>query len=320
MAIATTNMSRMSTKAYFILSVLYVGLFQTSVHSFGYVGKHAKRITFQRFTSSSSSSSSDTMVSSSASNMMGIKSLGVDFGLMRTGVAVTMGYAPSPIQIIQNSNQTEIIQEVVKMIVGESASQIVVGLPLHKNGTMSEQANITSTFASQLAYQCHAKFGPHFPVYLFDERYSSKEAEARIKSSTSSPSNRHLNSFQLSGTLDADSACIILEHFYAAKGEGRIRAYPPQEEMGKCEQEYQDLVLEKQKQMEELQKQRESSLTAKQVAMEKVRLLEEQMARDGTLKKKNKKGKKKKQMQSLRSKKSDDDSDGGTGKSKWITL
>ena len=299
--------------------------FQKQVDGFGFARRLEIGTCFQSHIDSSLSFiSPSSLEMSSQSSMVGIKSLGIDYGLMRTGVAVTMGYAPSPLTILHNSNQTEIVQEVLKMITGESATQVVVGLPLHKNGTLSEQANLTSAFASHMAFHCHSKFGPNFPVYLFDERYSSKEAEARIRSSSTSPTNRNLNSFQLSGTLDADSACIILEHFYAAEGEGKIRVYPPEDKIEASELAFQQQMLLNQQQNEQLQKMRESSLNAKQEAMRRAKLLEKQMERDGTLKK-NKKGKKKNKKKKVRTVISTEagdsrSSDTNGNKDKWITL
>jgi RNase H-fold protein (predicted Holliday junction resolvase) len=86
--------------------------------------------------------------------------------------------------------------------------RIVVGLPLHKNGTDAEQSMICRLFAAELARQSLQNFGPSKPVdvWLWDERYTSKEAAARAHS---------INPNQgLYGMLDADAACIILEHFY----------------------------------------------------------------------------------------------------------
>lgn len=176
-------------------------------------------------------------------SLTGTKSLGVDFGLRRTGVAVTIGYAPTPLRIITGyhyyhvenntvvtednnderenitstlqSNNTILSKEVLSIASSEKVDQIIVGLPLYKNGTLSEQCYKVMDFCSVLSCLSYAQFGPDFPIYLFDERYSSKEAEARIRSNDKSGK---INSFTLSGTLDADSACIILEHFYYALG------------------------------------------------------------------------------------------------------
>jgi putative transcription antitermination factor YqgF len=202
-------------------------------------------------------------------SLLGVKSVGVDYGLVRTGVAVTVGYNPQPLEILvwnhpkeekevekmkkqqrqQQQQQrrqqyyqqtrlqedvekedtpvvgniTQIAIQVVEITKREQATQIIVGLPLHKNGTEGEQTNITRSFASELSLRVLQELGPHIPVYLCDERYTSKEAAARAHNKGS---NRNMY-----GTLDAEAACIILEQFYHDNGQGAERVVVEDEEL-----------------------------------------------------------------------------------------
>ena len=177
-----------------------------------------------------STSKSNVKDEDSQTNLIGTKSLGVDYGTIRTGVAVTVGYAPIPLTILDSHNSTELAMDVVKLSQSEKATQIVIGLPLHKNGTISDQANIVKTFAEIVACAVHKKLGPNSTVvYLFDERYSSKEAMARILSKA--PSKDHNKQF----LIDADSACIILEHFYAENGVGKQLVTVPDHLRQECD-------------------------------------------------------------------------------------
>mmetsp|Transcript_21521 Transcript_21521/g.53179 ORF Transcript_21521/g.53179 Transcript_21521/m.53179 type:complete len:208 (+) Transcript_21521:4324-4947(+) len=103
------------------------------------------------------SSNGDAIMSAAAAitkescQLLGVKSLGVDYGLVRTGVAATVGYDPTPLKILSNLNNTEVSGCVVEMCRAEQANQVVVGLPLHKNGTEANQTTITRVFAAQLA-------------------------------------------------------------------------------------------------------------------------------------------------------------------------
>ena len=83
--------------------------------------------------------------------LLGVKSLGVDYGLVRTGVAATVGYDPKPLKILSNLNNTEVSQHVIALCRAEQADQVIVGLPLHKNGTEANQTSITRVFAAELA-------------------------------------------------------------------------------------------------------------------------------------------------------------------------
>ena len=64
-------------------------------------------------------------------SLLGVKSIGVDYGVVRTGVAVTVGYDPKPLAILADLNTTQVCQQVVRTCQSERANQVVVGLPLH---------------------------------------------------------------------------------------------------------------------------------------------------------------------------------------------
>jgi len=142
--------------------------------------------------------------------LLGVKSIGVDYGLVRTGVAVTVGFEPKALRILRTNNSTA--KEIATIAKAEKASRIVLGLPLHKNGTIAEQTNLTIEFGEKLAEEVLRSMGPQVPVNLWDERYTSKEAAARVQS---------IDPYQnVQGSLDADAACIILESYYKANGIG----------------------------------------------------------------------------------------------------
>lgn len=146
-----------------------------------------------------------------SSPLLGVKSLGIDYGLSRTGVAVTVGYNPQPLAILDSDNRT-LFDEILQFAKMEQVSRVVVGLPLHKNGTIAEQTNLTVAFASELAQRLLPFVGDQVLLHLWDERYTSKEAAARAHAKDPHRA--------LYGTLDADAACIILEHYYQDGGVG----------------------------------------------------------------------------------------------------
>jgi len=159
-----------------------------------------------------------------------VKSIGVDYGLVRTGVAVTIGYDPKPIAILSDLNNTQLCQKVLEFAKAEQVAKIIVGLPLHKNGTVAEQTNLTLVFAEEMARASLLELGPRVPVEMWDERYTSKEAAARAHA-------KDPNRF-LYGSLDADAACIILEHYYHDSGKGRVLVSIPDHIQAEFIQEY----------------------------------------------------------------------------------
>lgn len=170
--------------------------------------------------------------------LLGVKSIGVDYGLVRTGVAVTIGYNPQALDVIVTDHpllredeaksmlkedvkkeeekrlevqRARVTERVIELASRENADRIVVGLPLHKNGTEAPQSELARKFArNHLAIAALRNLGPGVSIYMCDERYTSKEAAARIRSNQPS----HNNNDDLYGLLDAESAKIILEQYY----------------------------------------------------------------------------------------------------------
>ena len=171
--------------------------------------------------------------------LLGVKSVGVDYGLVRTGVAVTIGYNPEALDVIVTDHpllredeaegmleediakeeekrleiqRAKVTERVIELALRENADRIVVGLPLHKNGTEAPQSMLARKFAhDHLVIAALRNLGPGVSVYMCDERYTSKEAAARMR--TKSQSSKR-NNEDLYGLMDAESAKIILEQYY----------------------------------------------------------------------------------------------------------
>ena len=234
-------------------------------------------------------------LTTSTSSLLGIKSVGVDYGLVRTGIAVSNGYNPLPLSILSNLNNTQLCSKIIKYVESENSQQVVMGLPFHRNGTEAEQTTITRNFASQLNCALCAHFGfDSIPIYLWDERYTSKEAESRIRAANP-------NAGLLYKDLDADSASIILEYYYGDNGEGAEKVELPDNDEIKfaLEQAWAMKKEEQRKAMKALKDERMNAGNKKQELMEKARLLDAQLAMqrgngNGESSKKGKKKKKKK--------------------------
>lgn len=227
-------------------------------------------------------------VTKESNKLLGVKSIGVDYGLARTGIAVTVGYNPKPLGIISEPNVTLVVNEVVHYCRSERANQVVVGLPLHKNGTEAEQSNITRIFAMELARQSLQRLGPQVRIFLMDERYSSKEAAARAHSQDP---NRYLY-----GTLDAEAACIILENYYEDNGVCAEQVVLPEATQKEC------LAVWEMKRLEAMQQRQESVVVTRLgreeqrlESMERARKLEEELQKNGVIGGKQKKPKKKRE-------------------------
>jgi putative Holliday junction resolvase len=215
-------------------------------------------------------------------HLLGTRSIGVDYGLVRTGIAFTIGYNPQPLVITSNLNTTQLCLKIINYCSSERAQQVIVGLPLHKNGTEAIQSQRTRAFCTELACLVLAKLGPDdIPIYLWDERFTSKEAAARR--------DTQFRKYDFE-TLDAHAACIILETYYAENGKGAERVHVPEDMKQVCWQAWN-------LQQEETRPRRTIDYTSRreqrQKAMERARKMEETLFLQGNKKKKKKKKKRK---------------------------
>ena len=263
-----------------------------------------------------------------------LRSIGVDYGLSRTGIAITTGgYNPRPLAILSssslsnnidglrsslnnnnNTNTTQLVvlsTQIVHYLISEQATNIVLGLPLHKDGSPSEQSSITRQFAQVLLQTVYQHCGPRASITLWDERYTSKEARSRIQAEALARNVRIPSASELQESLDADAACIILEDYYKEKGVGgEVVVFvddddDDDEERSRMERECEEIYVRNMERQEEqrrsMVKERERGRNARQemIARAKALELEEESGvnddgTSGTIISGNKKKKKKK--------------------------
>ena len=73
----------------------------------------------------------------------GATALGVDYGMNRTGIAVSAGgIAPRPLDVVCSKPIDKLVEEVVRRAVKERADVIVVGLPVPPNMTPAQAAGL----------------------------------------------------------------------------------------------------------------------------------------------------------------------------------
>lgn len=99
--------------------------------------------------------------------------LAIDYGQKRIGLALSdeMGLTAQPLQTLERTNRRNDIRRVREIVRRNGVRRIVVGHPVHLNGTESEMAAEAARFAERLGKELG------LPVELADERLSSWEAE-----------------------------------------------------------------------------------------------------------------------------------------------
>lgn len=106
--------------------------------------------------------------------------IGLDYGARTVGVAVSDGtglIATARETIFrEHENQLRETLRRIEALAGEEHAEcIVLGLPLHMDGSMSERAEKTAAFGKKL----ETRIG--LPVILQDERLTSREAQERLR-------------------------------------------------------------------------------------------------------------------------------------------
>ncbi|WP_028535359.1 Holliday junction resolvase RuvX [Paludibacterium yongneupense] len=102
--------------------------------------------------------------------------LAFDFGERRIGVAVgeTLIGIAHPLETIDTLLNDERFARIAALIAEWKPAQLVVGLPVHADGTEHDMTRLAQRFANRL----HGRFG--LPVALVDERHTSLLAESLL--------------------------------------------------------------------------------------------------------------------------------------------
>ena len=131
-----------------------------------------------------------------------------DFGLRRIGVAVGQEVTRSanPLDAIPNGDDGPDWKRIEALVRDWQPARLVVGMPAHASGAPAPFGDAVSRFIADLA-----RFG--LPVEAVDERYTSLEAEALLKSRR----QRGLRGRVSKAAVDATAAMLIAERWLKMK-------------------------------------------------------------------------------------------------------
>ena len=102
--------------------------------------------------------------------------LAIDYGRRRLGLAISdaLGIMARPLATFERVNRRKDVQHLREIVREHGARCIVVGCPVHLDGTPGEMAAEAARFAGRLRKQLGV------PVELVEERLSSWEAEQML--------------------------------------------------------------------------------------------------------------------------------------------
>ncbi|MBI2082752.1 MAG: Holliday junction resolvase RuvX [Deltaproteobacteria bacterium] len=102
--------------------------------------------------------------------------LALDIGSKTIGVAVSdpMGWTAQPIKTIRRKNRLSDEEEICTLIKEYEIEEILIGLPLHMNGSEGKQVDVVRGFARNLEGKVSV------PVKFWDERLSTVAADRSL--------------------------------------------------------------------------------------------------------------------------------------------
>jgi putative pre-16S rRNA nuclease len=138
--------------------------------------------------------------------------LAFDYGLRRIGIACgdTASSSATPLKSVASGAAAW--ARVDSLVRDYRPDVLVVGLPYNVDGSESEAAVRARGFGAELEHRCR------IPVEFIDERYSSLEAEERLKGDRASGLRKRRVT---KGDIDAGAACVILERWLGERRLGK---------------------------------------------------------------------------------------------------
>jgi putative Holliday junction resolvase len=142
------------------------------------------------------------MKSQSVSTPIRAPVLGLDLGEKRVGAAVSdaLSISINRLDVIPRTNWKQLLRDVENLARRFDAQTVVIGLPLKLNGSAGDAAAAAREIALKFARSLK------LPVYLQDERLTSREAEENLRMAG-------VQVDQIPRRVDSEAAALILRDF-----------------------------------------------------------------------------------------------------------
>jgi len=129
--------------------------------------------------------------------------MAVDYGTKRVGIALTdsLKITAQPYKTLAAKRNDQLIAAITHIVREEDVEKIIVGLPLHMDGSVSPSADKARIFAEKLSRACS------IPVFMWDERLTTVEAERILREKLA------LSSRKIKHIRDKLAAALLLESY-----------------------------------------------------------------------------------------------------------
>lgn len=128
--------------------------------------------------------------------------LALDVGKKRIGVAVSdeLGITAQGMDTLERTRIREDLENLRQLANSWNVQLLLIGKPVHMNGSESRQSAYTEDFANRLSLHLH------IPVVFWDERLTSMEAERLLRDSRAPLSERKK-------AVDRMAAVLLLQSY-----------------------------------------------------------------------------------------------------------
>ena len=133
--------------------------------------------------------------------------LGIDYGLERTGLAIAETGIAMPLGVLAMANfnnRGALFDEIAKIATEKSCAAIIMGLPLHVDGSENSFCGTVRKAALRI------KRRAMLPLYFMPETLSSEQAQANLREARIPP-------LKIKQFIDQEAARIILQSWLDAR-------------------------------------------------------------------------------------------------------
>jgi putative Holliday junction resolvase len=136
---------------------------------------------------------------------------GIDLGTVRVGLAMSdeLGFLAHVRPCLDGRDTGRLVDQLCRLVPEEGIERFVVGLPKTLAGHEGPAARRARQFARRLAAQSR------IPVELWDERWSTREAQARLR-------DQGLGTREARSRVDSAAAAVILQAWLDKKRSARL--------------------------------------------------------------------------------------------------
>ena len=146
-----------------------------------------------------------------------MRTLGIDYGDARTGLAITdaLGITAQGLETVTtNGNDKVLLAKLDDVFSKYEIDTIVIGMPLNMNGTKTERVEKTKSFIHKLKCKYN-----RMKIKTVDERLTTVQAHRTMNELGIKPKNKK-------GIVDTISAVYILETYINNQSRKPLQEYP----------------------------------------------------------------------------------------------